>query len=638
MTKTILKSIHLHDFKGVKDSTYHFNNITHINGMNGSGKSTIATAWFWVMADKDYSLKSNPMIRPLDMEESEPSVTLTLDINGVEVTVKKSQICKKSEPDENGVAKVALNNKYEVNSVPVSERDFKKKMTEYGIDLDKVLALSHTSVFTSQKAADMRKILFEMTSTKSDVDIAGMESDTAELAELLKSYSVEEVEAMHKASKKKADENVKSIPDQIIGLEQAKVTDDIALLEEKKKAAEQTLEELNNPNTEIEESQREKFSALLEIQTQITEIEQTAQQESAKAKQKAVEHLMAVREKVSNAEKAILNLEAKEVRCKADLAVYNDSKERIIATFKETKAKEFVAKPIEDTCPTCGQSLPEKTKAKAREAQQKDKELWEKKKTETLAEIRKEANELNDNLTKAEEEYKAIKAQIDDLNYELPKLKKEAEFAEKKAEEDFTAVIEDENYELLKARAVQIKEEMKAEAETIKPKDNEAIIAAEQELEYINNRIALVERNKEIDEKIKALQTERMNYEQEKANAEMILDQLAILSRRKNELLVEEINSKFKTVKFTLFEFLKNGNYSEVCIPTIDGKRFGESTNTGKELIGRIDICESLQKFNECYLPIFLDNAESLNSFNVPEVDTQLILLSVTDDKEIQVL
>ena len=36
-------------------------------------------------------------------------------------------------------------------------------------------------------------------------------------------------------------------------------------------------------------------------------------------------------------------------------------------------------------------------------------------------------------------------------------------------------------------------------------------------------------------------------------------------------------------------------------------------------------------------VPIFVDNAESLNEFNVPEMDAQLILLSVSEDKKLKV-
>ena len=35
--------------------------------------------------------------------------------------------------------------------------------------------------------------------------------------------------------------------------------------------------------------------------------------------------------------------------------------------------------------------------------------------------------------------------------------------------------------------------------------------------------------------------------------------------------------------------------------------------------------------------PIFIDNAEAVNEFNLPELDAQTILLSVSNDKQIEV-
>ena len=57
----------------------------------GIGKTTIATAWYWVVADRDYGLKANPAIRPLDIEECLPRVEVVLDVDGKEVIVAKQQ-------------------------------------------------------------------------------------------------------------------------------------------------------------------------------------------------------------------------------------------------------------------------------------------------------------------------------------------------------------------------------------------------------------------------------------------------------------------------------------------------------------------------------------------------------------------
>ena len=71
--KAILESLHLENFKGTKDKTYEFGKTTRLSGMNRIGKTTIATAWFWLLADKNYELVSNPNIRPDDVEECVPT-------------------------------------------------------------------------------------------------------------------------------------------------------------------------------------------------------------------------------------------------------------------------------------------------------------------------------------------------------------------------------------------------------------------------------------------------------------------------------------------------------------------------------------------------------------------------------------
>ena len=95
-----IKKVILHHFKGVKDAEYDFGHQTWIKGANGSGKSTIATAIMWTLTDYDYSLNNNPMVEPLDMSESNPTVTLVCDIGGKEVTIAKSQTIKKYEESE----------------------------------------------------------------------------------------------------------------------------------------------------------------------------------------------------------------------------------------------------------------------------------------------------------------------------------------------------------------------------------------------------------------------------------------------------------------------------------------------------------------------------------------------------------
>ena len=127
------KKLILDSFKGVTHGEYDFSDITTIQGKNGTGKTTLADAWFWLFTDKDYDLQSNPEIHPDFMEESEPSVTAVLDVGGKEVKVRKFQVDMRTKKQKEQNAPLRISNKYEINDVPKSQKDFVRELNERGI-------------------------------------------------------------------------------------------------------------------------------------------------------------------------------------------------------------------------------------------------------------------------------------------------------------------------------------------------------------------------------------------------------------------------------------------------------------------------------------------------------------------------
>lgn len=668
--KATLKSLHLENFKGTKDKTYEFGKITRVSGMNRLGKTTIATAWFWLLADKNYELVSNPNIRPDDVEECVPTVTAVLDVDGKEITIAKMQKRKVGKPDANGISKVTLTNTYEINSVPKTERDFKADLEELGLIVDNFLVCSHPDVFTGQKQADMRKMLFKMASAKTDAEIAATSEDTADAAKLLESYKFEEIEAMNNASKKKAVEQLDAIPNQIIGLEKAKVDVDVAEQELAKADLERKIAEINQKivgaGNAVESLRQEE----MQLQFDMSVITQDMSRELSAKRRELENSLENYNPVVENIRKNISKTEGQIADNTQTIADSDVERKKLGEQYNAEKVKVFDETPYlfdeskwvfdenSTVCSLCGQTLPadkieqlkadfesRKEKARVDAAQrladaknnfitQKKSNLEEIKakgtaKKNLIEELTKKNVDLQAVIDDLKEQEKVAAAHKEELSKNLAGIPEEADYTQ------------NEEYVKLNTRH----NEVLAEIERLQAADDAEIVTSlkiekadlKSQLEEVNKIIAQAANNIRIDEQIADMQKKQREYEQAKADAEKILHQLKEVSKRKNALLVEGINQHFGIVSWKLFDYQKNGEYKEVCVPMVDGKEFGVTTNTGREIQAKLDICNSFQKFFDMYVPIFLDGAESLNDEYIPAVDTQLILLTVTEDKQLKV-
>lgn len=679
--RMILKSLHIENFKGVKDKTYEFGKTTRVSGMNRRGKTTIGSAWYWLMSDKNYELVSNPNIRPDNVEDCIPTVTANVGVDEKEITLSKMQKRKVGKPDKNGVSKVTITNTYEINSVPKTERDFKAYLEELGFEFDKFLICSHPNVFTKdlsfkKKQDEMRKSLFAMASEKTDLEIAQMNKETADVAKLLESYKFEEIEAMNNASKKKAVEQLDAIPNQIIGLEKAKVDVDVAEQELAKADLTRRIAECDKKIAGADHSLDELRDKEMRLQLDISGITQTMNRELSNRRYEIDADLCGCKDELKHLEQTISLKENKIVGNEKAITDADAERKKIGEKYNAEYAKAFDEAPYlfdeskwvfdenSTVCSLCGQKLPEdkieqlkadfesrKEKAKA-DAEEKLKAKRFKFDTDKKVEL----NRLNTIGTEKKELITELTKKNADLNTEIDALKKQEQDAIAKKEElskqlseipseaDYT---QNEDYVKLKAE----RDKVLADIEKLESDGADKIVTdlkvekadLQSQLDEVNKIIAQAENNVQIDDKIADMQHKQNEYGQAKADAERILYQLKEVSKRKNKLLVEEINQHFGIVRWKLFDFQKNGEYKEVCIPTVLDeetgiyKVFGDTTNTGREIEAKIDICNSFQKFFNMYVPIFLDGAESINDEYIPAVDTQLILLTVSEDKQLKV-
>lgn len=625
--------MNIYNFKGIKEKQVNFDDtFTRIEGPNGSGKSTIASGICWVFNNTDYTLRSNPNIFPVDFPEATPTVEIIFSVDGKALRVSKSQVMKVTEVGD--VRKVATTNSYTVNDVPVSERDFQKRLNEYGVDLSKFEILSIPDAFLLDKKDNIRKALFEMAGDYTDLDVANrLGSEVFETLELLKDYKLEEVKAMQNATLRKITENYgkhgEIINARVEELEGQKVDIDIAEIELYKNGLNEQISDIDVKRKQNLETQ--KNLDILQQKSIDLQFEISGMKNSLSAvKQETLAKLSKdVAEKKADLEKAAAKF--KQLKNDRELAVkrlsYAENEYRVAQKAHDT-AEAMAFDVSAENCPTCGQRLPETDIAKLLENFNKDKQT----RLDKAAADMKEAKTLIDDYKKS----------IEDMDKELETCKVEGKAVQDiytEALEKFNAykqIPDGEPTEDLKTKEQELVE-INKKIEELKAAYIPGLDLKEVELrEQLTNadrKLAQAENNIRLDERISELRDKQIGYEQKRADAEKILYQTDLIQKEKYRLLTDTINSHFSLVKWSFFKTQKNGDMVETCECFVNGKELGSSVNTALQIRAKVDICDSLQRFYNQHFPIILDGGEALDSNSQEKLitETQMVLLSVKD-------
>ena len=631
-----ISKIILDQFKGINHAEFDFTGNPIIKGANGTGKTTLADAYCWAVIDKDYSLKANPEVHPDYLSESEPSVELICDIDGKTVSLKKIQRDARSKKQREQGAPVRIKNVFEVNTVPVSQSAFTDKLKEYGIDVDKFELLTHPNKFTDKdklKLEERRSILFSMVTEVSDKEIADSMGDCQEVSTLLDNYTIEEIASMQKQSKKKANEMLDSLPNQILGMEKSKVQIDVSSITADRDALQSEIDEVEQTIKEnplpYMGSLNEKLS-ICENKKKTLETEANADRLMKLASAKE-EYFSLIRKKGNEEYEYKLAISAEEER-KARIEALKGAYQSLADSFRKLKAVTF--DETSNVCKYCGQPLP---KDKADENRKRFTDEIERQKTainKQAAAIKKQIKELESNPIDipSGNAIATLSAQIEQKKAEMESFSNPID------------VTDTDNYKAIEFEIAKIRQAMDAlDFAKKKRAELESEVAEKRrQVNFMNDQISKADVNKHIDEQIAKAKEQQKQYAQASANAEKILDQLSRISMKKNEMLTEQVNSHFDGIKFQLFEQLKNGEFRDTCVPlvpTSDGKYrdITFSANTAAIVKGQLAIISGLQKFYGQNLPVFLDQGEMLDSVSKESIQTdyQLIMLCVSDDKEL---
>jgi DNA repair exonuclease SbcCD ATPase subunit len=640
MKRAVLKKVVLENFMCYAHAEFDFYAITKIKAKNGKGKSTIATAYLWCLFNCDYELKDNPVVRReidgVSVDDMDTSVELTLDVDGKEVTMKKVQ--KRTYSKDGSSYKD--DNKYFINDVPKTLKDFNAYLD---VDMNVFKMCSNVNAFLNQKPAEMREYLFGLVGDVTDLDIASQKAELAELVPLLNKYTVEELSAMNKATKTKITKDLPILDGQIKEKErdiQLKHTIEVSDLELQKNSLKEQIADCVAKQTNNDKLMTEYDKAssdILNLKFELNDMSRKANEANVKARRDIENGISDKQFLVRRTEKTITDTEKNIEYQQNAIDSINKNLQNIRDKWKAENERKFDETSL--ICSYCGQEYPEDKKEQLRAD-------FDSHKAEELKIITSNGNLFKDKLDKN-------KKILEDLQKELPQHKESLEMLN-------TAIadLEKQLSELPQEIDVSATEECKALEQQIAEKEQAmhkandiSAVKAELKAQETALRQQLAECESQIaksdtaadEQRLEELKQTRVDSEQNKANAEKILDLLDELDKAKNEALTEAVNSHFGLVKWQLFEYAKNGNYKSCCIPTVDGKSILTTmSNKGNRILGRVDICNSIQKISGISVPIILDDSESLDEDNQKKVaemvDSQLIMLIVNDSEKLEIV
>lgn len=633
MKHIMFKSISIQNFKGIKELDVLFSDKTTISGQNATGKTSIVDAVMWTLFDKDSQGNSKFEIRPLDasgqkIHHVEISVKLILEVDGVEYELSKIQREKWTKKRGQELQEFSGNqNLFEINGFPKSDKEYKAFIASI-IDEDIFKMLTNPMTFPAMDWKKQRELLMRFVSDVTPEEVAESVENFDLIAADIAVASVDDCRKKYLKGKKELADQQKTIPVRIDELEKSKTDVDEKALrkqEEELQAEIETAEnELNNnPLPSVDDLKdkaniiRQKMNALseqanLDRKKQLADV-QNKLIELRSQRRQAMDELTRWKNKVADSLEKAHNAEVE----------YNDLGEQ----FAKIKAQTF--DESQNICQYCGQELPEN-----RQEENRKRFINEQERQKAL--INTKAIGVRDTMRQAKDDAQVADARMKEYNAAVVDADKTIAVVEQSESElsKEISVTGTEEYKKLTADMESIQKQVDEYNELVSKRDIEkaSIRAKKDELQNVRNQIAVALNNANINARISALRMELKDVGQKIADS----DKLIYVLENYVKFLADKINDRFEGLEFKLFETQINGGIKETCTITYNGVPYSD-LNSGHKIVVGLEIIKTLQKLYDTAAPVFTDNAETLNDFNMPDMDCQVIALRVSDNKTLAV-
>lgn len=616
MAEIILSKLTIDNFKGCRHFVLEPNRKgCTISGENAAGKTTIFDAYMWLLWGKDSRGKKDFEIKPLapDGTVKDHAAITSVEgefwVDGSPTTLKRTYYEKWSTKRGRSEATFdGHSSDFYVDEVPTQKGGFDQAVAALVGGEDTFRILTSVTWFPEQmKWQDRRAKLFDLAGIGSDLSIMETDERFAPLAEALGGKELEDYKKVLSARRKNLARAKTDIPARIDeqqttirsleGVDFAAAEQEITGLSAREETIRQQLRDLGSQDAAAGfKAEREK----VEAQRMALEAENRAHRIDLQA---GVDSRMMLERSVQDAENAIARQKKELTRLTEDETGLKDRLESLRAEWSMADAQAYDGS---DTCPTCGQKLPEK---KIRQAKQ----AFDAKKAEALHHIELRAANVGEDLERIQVRIVEQQDHIDALEAEAKARRAELEALPEPAPVEDLPGYQDQRTELLRemdrldkliaqagAPARQTEDKLRADLASVQARrrDQEAILAQKSVLKLAQGRV------EELTE-----QARKTSLELAEKDGMLLLTEE--FSRYKAGFVEDSINGMFDRASFRLFRDQINGGLEECCDVVYEGVPY-QSLNNGARINIGIDIIRTISKAEGTSVPLWVDNAEAV--------------------------
>ena len=628
----------LRNFKGTREFSFNPTlSSASVRGDNGTGKTTLADAWFWCLFGHDSHGRADFDLKTRDESGNvihgiQHRVIVELDVDGeahvFERALTERWVKRRGETQEK---LKGHETKYWHNAVPVKAGEYATAVETILCSAYMLRCLTDPMHVASLEWRERRDLLVALAGEVTQEQVVESDPELADLADALAGHLPDHARLVHRDRRRALNAEISQIP---IRLDEAtkgiledgdeRSSDVLAVEIAAGEAARLTTLERRSEVTAGGDVGRRK-ARLIEVKSRIAELE--------------LEDKLVRRSDVGELEKEVatasgslavahIDVTSVESGVRAIKVIIN-SLARQIEELRDEYNVTFYADPApvsedDSTCRSCGQRLPEdqiENHAKAckagalrgieRRGEALDKEHKERCADLTKAEVR---------LSLATDHVEAEEQSVQGL---------ERKFSAAKAEH----VSLDPNPQLAPLRRTE--SELVRALEQAGSASSETIAAFDANLEEQEKALKALKaildarcHNKLIGERTIKLNERERELAVGVEEAERALWLIERFVQARATLIAAAVNDRFAVVEFQLFDVQLNEGIRECCEILVDGVPWASVNNAGQIKAG-LDIVRTLQHAHGISVPVWVDRAESIT--DVPEMPCQVFTLGVVE-------